>query len=157
MKFKTDKGILKLNAEAVDQMIKYLQLDPKDTEAGGVLLGRFIIDSNDLVVDKVTAPMRGDKRTRYSFERGAKRHQQIIDEEWNATQGTCHYLGEWHTHPEDNPEPSGIDKGNWIRHLKRDTFPNRYLYFLIAGRKEISVWEADRKKLKIKKLKKINK
>jgi integrative and conjugative element protein (TIGR02256 family) len=148
----SNKGSLKIDAPALKKMLSYRQDRKRDSEAGGVLLGRFIIDSKEVVVDKVSVPMIGDKRTRYSFHRDLRKHQLMINREWENSSGTCHYLGEWHTHPEPEPSPSDQDLTNWKNHLKRDHFSSRYLYFVIVGTEEVCLWEGDRRTLKIKKL-----
>lgn len=148
----SNKGILKISFEAVLKMKSYSQNQNHNLEAGGVLIGRFIKDSKDIVVDKITAPMLNDKRTRNTFVRGVKMHQRVIDSEWVKSNGTLHYLGEWHTHPENYPTPSSIDLKNWKAILKTYTYTSRYLYFVIVGIKEIRIWEGDRKTLEIKKL-----
>lgn len=149
----SNKGHIKLGEAVIEKIRSFEQHGKDDTEAGGVLLGRFVVESKDIIVDTVSVPMSGDKRTRYSFHRGAKMHQRVIDEEWKRTNGTCHYLGEWHTHPEQYPDPSGKDISNWKTHLNRDIFSSRYLYFIIVGTREIGMWEGDRRTLKFKKLK----
>lgn len=148
----SNKGHIKLSDSVIEQIRSYEQHKKGDLEAGGVLLGRFVVDSKDIIIDMASEPMRGDKRTRYSFHRGAKKHQLVIDEEWKRTNGKSHYLGEWHTHPEQHPDPSGKDIDNWKNHLTRDVFSSRYLYFIIVGTREIGVWEGDRRTQKIKKL-----
>lgn len=124
-------------------------------EAGGILMGRFIKEARDVVIDQVTSPMKGDLQSRFAFKRLSPLHQEFLDKEWERTKGTCNYLGEWHTHPEEDAEPSGIDKRDWKRKLKIDTFSSRYLYFLIAGTDEVKLWEGDRRTLKITQLEKI--
>src|SRR5262249_1861523 len=70
------------------------------TEAGGVLLGRHLLDGSAIIVDSVTVPMAGDRRARTRFHRAQRRHQAAIDAAWATSEGTYTYLGEWHTHPE---------------------------------------------------------
>lgn len=149
----TNGGKIKLTVSVVETMQLHKQFDKGSLESGGVLLGRFIKVSKNIVVDKITIPIKGDKQTRFSFKRLSPLHQVIITEEWNKSNGTCNYLGEWHTHPEDFPTPSGIDIREWKRKLKKDAFSGRYLYFIIAGIKSIEIWEGDRRTLEIVKLK----
>lgn len=118
----------------------YLQNSPRKTEAGGVLLGRHIADSLDIVVDDVTVPMRGDRRERFLFLRAQTPHQRVIDRAWRDSGGTCVYLGEWHTHPEPVPTPSTVDRNNWRRKLKQDRFDG-FVFFVILGTREVRVWE----------------
>lgn len=148
-------GKIKIAAHAYDRIINFRQIESSQTEAGGVLLGRFIIDTKDIVIDEVSIPMIADKRSRFSFLRNAKSHQRIIETKWTKSNSTCHYLGEWHTHPESYPEYSSVDIKNWKERLKKDTFSSRFLYFLILGTKELYIWEGDRRTLKFKKLKSI--
>lgn len=98
-------GVIKIIEAVVKDITAYKQKDKKDTEAGGILMGRFIKNSKNIVIDKITEPMRGDLRTRYTFKRVSPAHQKILDQEWTKSKGTCNYLGEWHTHPEEKPEP----------------------------------------------------
>ncbi|MCB0737326.1 MAG: Mov34/MPN/PAD-1 family protein [Bacteroidetes bacterium] len=148
----SNKGMLKIDEEPLARMRAYKQDSKEKLEAGGVLLGRFIISSKNLVVDKVTVPMIGDKRERYSFIREEKMHQRLITKNWEASNGTCNYLGEWHTHPESYPRPSEQDRKNWLEIMKTRTFSSLYLYFVIVGIKEVRVWEGNRKTGKIKRI-----
>jgi len=91
-------GRIKIGEEAWETMGAGVQTDEKARESGGVMMGRFIKDCKDLVIDKVTQPMDGDRQSRYGFKRLSPLHQEILDKEWMASKGTCNYLGEWHTH-----------------------------------------------------------
>lgn len=148
----TNGGHLKIDAHCIRTMRPYIQDESDMPEAGGVLLGRFIRQSKNIVIDKVSVPMSGDKRTRMTFKRLSPMHQQFIDKEWKQSKGTCNYLGEWHTHPEEDPRPSGVDTQDWKRKLKTDTFSSRFLYFIIAGTQQVRIWEGDRRTCKIEQL-----
>jgi len=145
-------GRIKIGEEAWETMGAGVQTDEKARESGGVMMGRFIKDCKDLVIDKVTQPMDGDRQSRYGFKRLSPLHQEILDKEWMASKGTCNYLGEWHTHPEDDPTPSSVDINDWKRKLRKDVFSGRYLYFLIVGTEKVGLWEGDRRTLTIDKL-----
>ncbi len=122
-------------------------------EAGGVLLGRLIIGTNDVVVDAVTEPMGGDVGTRFSFHRSAPAHQAAIDRAWESSGGTVGYLGEWHTHAEPDPTPSTTDLDDWTKRLREDTFDGGSLLFVIVGRERTRMWRGDRATLEIVELK----
>ena len=131
----------KLAATVLGQMLTYAQHELALKEAGGILLGRYILDSNDAVVDQVTVPTPGDVRTRVNFVRAKRGHQESADQAWSNSRGTRHYLGEWHTHPEPLPKPSQVDLMNWKRLLayyRNDPDP---LYFVIVGTEAICAWQ----------------
>lgn len=139
---------LKLISQVLEQMIAFTQVDAEQMEAGGVLLGRHIRNSKDIVVDHITVPMVGDCCGPYRFYRDQYRHQQEVDRAWYESKGTCTYLGEWHTHPEACPTPSPCDQTNWGRILRESTFTGNSLFFVIVGTSCGRVWEGDRKTLK---------
>jgi len=141
---KSDGGKFKIDKIPFRKISEYLQVNNEMDEAGGVLLGRYIIDSNDIVVDDITTPMQDDVRKRYFFLKQKKYHQKVVTESWEKSKGTCNYLGEWHTHPEAIPTPSSIDTLEWKRLLKSTKFEGGYLYFIIAGTVKIRVWEGNR-------------
>ena len=149
----SNNGLFKIDIEPMSRMLSYQQDHGKKTEAGGVMLGRFILNSKNIIVDRVTVPMIGDKRTRTTFIRNEKAHQRIITSAWEKSEGTCNYLGEWHTHPERYPTPSSQDFKNWKEILTTRIFSSLYLYFIIVGTKEVRVWEGNRKNQKINRLK----
>lgn len=133
----------------VELMTQFVQNHPRRPEAGGVLLGRFIIDSDDVVVDKITVPTKADKQSLFRFFRSAKHHQLQITREWSASGGRCNYLGEWHTHPEPNPSPSDCDLADWRKRLQFDTFDSNFIFFVIIGTYQLKVWQGVRKTLAI--------
>lgn len=131
---------LEVSAEAWREMRAFAQHAADAPEAGGVLLGRHLRDGSAIVVDAVTVPMGGDERARTRFHRARRRHQAAIDAAWVASDGTCTYLGEWHTHPEPIPSPSPIDLRDWRRRLRQDRYTPPLL-FAIVGTAAIRAWE----------------
>lgn len=129
--------------QAVAQLLSYVQWRCWQAEAGGVLLGRHLLDSADVVVDEITGPQPTDRRSRFAFFR-SRRHEVIARERWQAEANTLAYLGLWHTHPEDSPTPSSVDKDDWARAVAGDVYEGPRLFFPIVGRKEIRVWVKSR-------------
>jgi len=143
MIFKTiNNGKLKISFKALESFYQYQQDEPSKKEAGGLLLGRYIKNSNDIVIDKVTIPFGHDIRKRYFFLKKDLQHQIIIDQEWESSEGTCNYLGGWHTHPERTPSPSSFDIESWRKKIVLDSFDHHSLFFIIVGIEEIKAWEA---------------
>lgn len=129
--------------DAVEQMRSHAQRSLLQREAGGVLLGRHLLDSNNFVVDEVTVPQKADKRSRFGFFR-SHQHSALAQAKWAASQGTAAYLGLWHTHPEADPTPSYVDRSDWTKAVAMDTFHGEELFFPIVGTKRIRVWTKSR-------------
>lgn len=96
-------GRLKIGESALLKMLEYRQDTSEAKEAGGILVGRFLLESPDYIIDDVSIPMENDVRKRYRFSRSPKGHQEFFNQKWAESQGRCFYLGEWHTHPEHLP------------------------------------------------------
>lgn len=124
---------------AVQQMQAYAQHHWWNCEAGGVLLGRHLLDSQDVVVDQVSTPQKNDRRSRFAFFRSS-RHEQLARQRWLEQERTSAYLGLWHTHPEPDPNPSSVDRRDWLQAVSGDTFEGNHLFFPIIGTKSIRVW-----------------
>lgn len=139
-----DGTTLLIDEGALATMLRYRQTKRRDPEAGGVLLGRHLLDAPHIVVDEVTVPTKGDCRLATFFRRGRAAHQRVIDERWAASRGTCQYLGEWHTHPEPVPHASSVDMADWRRRLRTDVVDGDALVFLIVGTEAIRAWEGAR-------------
>ncbi len=73
-------------------------------EAGGQLFAK--LSSEAVTIEQATGPRRSDFRTRtlYVPDRSA---EQIEIDFWHRKR--LHYVGDWHTHPETKPHPSGND------------------------------------------------
>lgn len=137
------QGVLKIGPEALATMRSFEQHAADAFEAGGLLLGRYLSDAHDLVVDFVSTPMPDDERSRFGFFRGAKSHQRVIDAAWESSGGTCCFLGDWHTHAEPAPTPSPMDVENWQKMLREAIEPDQACFFVIVGQQVIRVWEGD--------------
>jgi integrative and conjugative element protein (TIGR02256 family) len=134
-------GRVAVAKQALERMEHYRQHDPKSPESGGILLGRMLAGCDDVVIDFVTSPSSSDYRTRHRYTRQAEPAQTIIKHVWSHTQGTCNYLGEWHTHPAPVANPSDFDLVSWSRHTKRVQCGQGFLLFALVAVHEIALWE----------------
>lgn len=130
--------------QAWQQMQAFAQRRWWHCEAGGVLLGRHLLDSHDLVVDEVTTPQSSDRRGRFSFFRSS-RHEYVARKRWIEEESTMAYLGLWHTHPESDPTPSGVDQRDWQQAVLGDTFEGDRLFFPIVGTGMTRIWTLNRR------------
>jgi integrative and conjugative element protein (TIGR02256 family) len=128
---------------ALKQMQAFAQHRWWDREAGGVMMGRHLLDSHDLVVDEVSTPQDTDRRSRFNFFRSRK-HEQVARQRWLKEHSTSAYLGLWHTHPERDPTPSGVDRNDWQQAVASDTYEGDRLFFPIVGAHCIRVWTLSR-------------
>ena len=69
MVFDNEDRQIKICINVLDVIKKYLQYDKRDSEAGGVLVGRENISNNNLIIEFATEPMPNDKRSRNKFYR----------------------------------------------------------------------------------------
>ncbi|HAL7030764.1 Mov34/MPN/PAD-1 family protein [Raoultella terrigena] len=123
-----------ITAKVMSQLLSFRQLSPESHEAAGVLIGER--RGIHLVIHDLSVPGKGDKRTRFSVDRCGPHHQEAVDAAFYRSEGTLQYLGEWHTHPEDNPHPSLRDKRSWQSNLTA-LAP---VVLIIVGKK--SLWAA---------------
>lgn len=129
---------------AVTKMRAFAQRHWWDREAGGVLMGRHLLESHDVVVDDVSAPQNTDRRSRFNFFRSHK-HEQVARQRWLHEHSTSAYLGLWHTHPERDPRPSGVDRNDWQQAVAGDTYEGDRLFFPIVGTHCLRVWTLSRR------------
>jgi integrative and conjugative element protein (TIGR02256 family) len=127
-------GRIVMIADAVAERIQSFATSHGSTkEAGGILLGSYRGPHVEVV--GCTVPLPKDKRRIFGFIRRDPGHSAAAIAAWRTSGGIMTFVGEWHTHPEDNPMPSQTDRNTWLDLMKsRTTDP---LIFLIAGRRTI--------------------
>lgn len=130
------RTLLHFSESTLETFCQHIQARYVDCEAGGILLGS--VHGTHMLIEQATAPTAWDKRFRYLFERMPFGHEIIALSRWTASHGTVRYLGEWHTHPEDYPYPSGLDRSEWNR-LSMKRQDKRPMLAVIVGRKSLHV------------------
>lgn len=120
----------------IDAFERHVQARETDAEAGGLLLGT--VHGSNIAVCEATEPTNWDKRLRSFFERLPFGHAAIARARWGASGGLVRYIGEWHTHPQDYPVPSSLDRIEWTKlaHRRAD---GRSMLAVIVGRKSLHV------------------
>jgi integrative and conjugative element protein (TIGR02256 family) len=107
---------------------KYIQNEEGKPESGGILLG--LRRGAHLEVTNATVPTQFDKQSKFHFERDSKVHSHIATEMWRKSGGHITYIGEWHTHPENDPVPSSIDFHEWGKVTRGS--PNQNSFVMIT-------------------------
>ena len=96
---------VRFETNVLEHFSKHKQLQKKDHEAGGQLFAEI---TESLITVKVsTGPHPEDKRWRFMFSPSVKVEQEEIRKYFENEK--LHYIGDWHTHPEQSPSPSGAD------------------------------------------------
>jgi integrative and conjugative element protein (TIGR02256 family) len=107
---------------------RYRQSRSMQSEAGGQLFGTV---TNSLVrISAASGPHRSDQRSRYGFRSNPTAAQRSI--EAYASRGLL-YLGEWHTHAENVPNPSGDDANALRAILEKSQLNTDALVLVIIG------------------------
>ena len=96
---------LKIGSGVLKHFQKYQQKRANSVEAGGQLFAR--LSFKEVVIEEATGPRRSDLRARTLYVPDRLAEQPEIDH-WHRKR--LHYVGDWHTHPEPNPQPSGSDQ-----------------------------------------------
>ncbi|KES09316.1 hypothetical protein SASC598O02_015930 [Snodgrassella alvi SCGC AB-598-O02] len=132
--------------EVLDIWRKYQQVDIKDNEACGILIGGYNEKQNKIFIDLCTELQKADLRKRTFFTLKDPFHQKRVNDVFISSQQTQFYLGTWHSHPENYPSPSNVDLQDWKKCIKRNSH-NKFMVFAIIGLKEIliNVYEIGKK------------
>jgi integrative and conjugative element protein (TIGR02256 family) len=98
-------------------VLQHFQKNKQDAfwkpEAGGQLFARINADGWEII--KATGPRRSDYRRRFRFFPSRKDDQTEINASFD---NGLHYVGDWHTHPEDRPTPSSLDLNSIVDLVK---------------------------------------
>lgn len=120
--------ILSLEQSVLDHFVKWRQLDPKIPEAGGQLFGS--VEGQCIRINLATGPRRSDRRGRFFFiaDRLAERREIST-----FHKSGLHYFGDWHTHPQSIPSPSGTDLSSMADLFARSKHELNAFLMVIVG------------------------
>tara|TARA_B100000700_G_C14947880_1_gene810120 strand:+ start:356 stop:853 length:498 start_codon:yes stop_codon:yes gene_type:complete len=136
--------LVRVSPSLLARLCDFRQLGLNDPESGGVLIGRHLATSNAILIDQLTLPQNEDIKTRTSFSR-SKKHNKLVKEIWESSNGQSTYVGLWHTHPEPTPQHSPTDKKDWINSLRKSRYEGNLLFFMIVGQSCIRMWMGDKR------------
>ena len=124
-----DGGLILFELSVLNAIAPFRQCSSRSPEAGGILIGYRRGDHLHIV--DATVPGPNDTGTRVSFRREDLSHQRRASARWRDSNGYLDYIGEWHTHPELSPSPSGTDRRAWQEIVARR--PSEVFVFVIMG------------------------
>lgn len=120
---------LRFAPEVLEHFDAFRQLSSSSREAGGHLFAR--VEDNLIDIVHASGPEPRDLRRRLLFAFRKHAAQRIIDTRFTMGE---HYVGDWHTHPEDIPSPSVIDQATMASRFKFSDHGLRSMIFCIVGR-----------------------
>lgn len=125
-----DWGDVEITDEVVNRLCQHRQTDHEAPESGGQLFAR--LDGRRTVVCRATGPARTDRRGRFFFTPSRIRERREIRKLFREG---LHYVGDWHTHPEDVPKPSRMDQQSMADTFQKSKHELRALLLVIVGRR----------------------
>lgn len=108
---------------------RYRQTRFWQREAGGLLFARLALPT--INVCAITGPRRSDRRARYSYWPDERAEQREIEMMFARD---LHFVGCWHTHPEDTASPSQVDTRNISDCVRRSDHAMNGFLMVIVGR-----------------------
>lgn len=124
-----------------DKVLNYLksfrQLSPLDFESGGQLFAIF--SDGDVQIKTATGPNKKDIRSKFLFLPDLHSEQVAINSQFRKG---LHYVGDWHTHPQDEPAPSSLDIDTMSSCFFNSNHELESILLIIVGRFERSngIW-----------------
>ena len=137
-------GKVRFDHSLLEQICRFRQTDHTFPESGGALIGKHLIRGGRMVIDRFTPPQTGDKQGACMFYRSSA-HEKLVQKIWQESNKISTYVGLWHTHPENYPHYSKIDKLDWFKALNKSIYDGRHLFFIIVGRTHIRCWMGTKK------------
>ena len=118
-----------IKSSVVEDLKRYTQSD--GNELCGVLMGSKVGD-NTYRISKASPPCVVSN-TRCGCLRDARKANEFLANDYEASEHTRSYIGEWHTHPEPNPSPSPTDYHSLAAnyHSSQRAYP--FLAMIIVG------------------------
>ncbi|WP_323902926.1 Mov34/MPN/PAD-1 family protein [Aeromonas hydrophila] len=111
----------------IELLSKYKQ-QPSMNESGGMLFAG--INNNSLYILAATEPSHEDKSHRFGIAMNKKKMQDKINEMYYKH--NLHYVGDWHTHPEEKPTPSYQDLSTAKGFLNNQKSLNYFVMIIVS-------------------------
>lgn len=123
--------VIEITEEVVEDIARRVQVDgPEDV---GVIFGS-VIEGGHIRINKLSETC-ALQRTKYKCILDASIANEVIKEEFENSNQTRVFVGEWHTHPEEYPTPSYMDVQSIAKDFKTVGEGVGGLILLIIGQK----------------------
>jgi integrative and conjugative element protein (TIGR02256 family) len=127
----TSEQVLVFGDSVVEHFLRHRQLRWWQREAGGQLFAHF--EGARIVIEQATGPRRTDLRTRWSYIPDRRAEQREIKQ--LHAQG-FHYVGDWHSHPEQRPSPSNPDTRSIAECVCKSTHNLNGFVLVVVGQRK---------------------
>ena len=146
-KMKLPNGkVVDILSSVFEEMEKWLKDTREKKEAGGYIVGYQHYETENITLEQISHPYKFDIQKPTFFSMKDPRHQYFL---MKYKRKKSFYMGVWHSHPQMFPEPSLIDWRDWYGTLEVDRTGCEYVFFIIAGFRDVRIWVGDFKKKKI--------
>ena len=122
-------GYLVFSQQVLDHFVRHQQRHWRKAEAGGQLFAR--LTPYEIFVEEATGPRPTDIRTRTTYMPDRELERKEIQERFSVG---LHYVGDWHTHPEQLPSPSSVDRATISDCSRRSTHKLEGFLLAIVGK-----------------------
>ena len=129
---------LRIPREIVNRMLDYC-IQAQAQETGGILIGHYTQSLDCAQVTEVTGPPRDSQLGPIWFVRGVHGLQRRLRDFWR--QQNDFYLGEWHFHPGNMPNPSDQDERQLALIALSTTYHCPEPLLLIVGEDQSGAWQ----------------
>ena len=120
-----------LTEKAVESMVRYRQISINSDEAGGQLFAKF--EGCNTIIVEATKPKALDRRSRYGFIPSQWLQRMEIRSQYKLGN---HFVGDWHTHPQPIPSPSGEDVKSMVDCYRKSRHELKAFLMVIVGMAE---------------------
>jgi len=118
---------LTFSDEVVKLLFTYRQVGDRP-ESGGLLFGEFKLP--EICISCISLPYKNDYQRRFLYIPERIHQQHLIKRNF---QKGFHFIGEWHTHPQDRPFPSQLDLSSMQDSFVKSDHELNYFLLLIVG------------------------
>lgn len=101
----------------------------RDKERGGLLFYKVQDDENLIITKSLYSKVINSNRNNVIWDETYD--NKIIEKEYSRGN---HFIGTWHTHFEDNPEPSYLDKQSMMECFKKSKHTIPFFLLIIVGK-----------------------